>query len=207
MNVPERRHPEDTRAQILEAAWDLFRQLGSKTTIADVAERLGMSSANIYRFYASKQALCEAVCANQLGGIVEIVRHISVGPGKASQRIRAILLAMNVAMREQMLHEKRVHEMVETAISERWAPIDAYENDIVEILAGLVAEGQRAGEFGPGNPAALGMFVVCACSGIHHPHLIALYGDEESPTPGDIADFALRALANMNPPHSSSSGA
>lgn len=207
MNAPDRRHPEDTRAQILEAAWDLFRQLGSKTTIADVAERLGMSSANIYRFYASKQALCEAVCANQLGGMVDIARYIAAGPGKPSNRIRALLLALNTGMRDQMLREKRVHEMVEIAISERWPPVEAYENDICEVIAKLVAEGQAEGEFGPGDPAALGMLVICACSGIHHPHLIALYGDDESPTPNDVVDFALRALANLKPPHSSSSGA
>ena len=199
MNVPERRHSEDTRAQILEAAWDLFRQLGLKTTIADVAEKLGMSSANIYRFYASKRALCDAVCANQLGGMVEAAREIATGPGVPSQRIRALLLALNTGMRDQMLHEKRVHEIVEIAISERWPPVEAYENDICGLLAGLVAEGQAKGEFGPGDPAGLGMLVICACSGIHHPHLIALYGDEESPTPNDIVGFALRALSNKQP--------
>ena len=68
MNIAERRTPEETRARILEVAWDLFRQLGARATIADVADKLGMSSANVYRFYPSKQALCEAVCANQLGG-------------------------------------------------------------------------------------------------------------------------------------------
>ncbi len=67
--VTERRSSEETSARILEVAWDLFRELGARTTIADVAERLGMSSANVYRFYASKQALCEAVCSHQLGAM------------------------------------------------------------------------------------------------------------------------------------------
>ena len=47
MIVLDRRSSEDTRARILATAWDLFRQLGARTTIADVAEKLGMSSANI----------------------------------------------------------------------------------------------------------------------------------------------------------------
>jgi AcrR family transcriptional regulator len=62
MAIAERRTPEETRSCILAVAWELFRQLGSRTTMADVAEKLGMSSANVYRFFPSKQALNEAVC-------------------------------------------------------------------------------------------------------------------------------------------------
>jgi len=59
MIVLDRRSSDDTRPGFFATAWDLFRQLGARTTIADVAEKLGMSSANIYRFYASKQALAK----------------------------------------------------------------------------------------------------------------------------------------------------
>ena len=68
--VEQRRSPEETRARILEVAWDLIRELGARATIADVADRLGMSSANVYRFYPSKQALSEAVASSQLGAII-----------------------------------------------------------------------------------------------------------------------------------------
>ena len=67
----DRPGPEEMRARILEVAWDLFRQLGARTTIADIAEKLGMSSANVYRFYPSKQAVCEAIASNQLGALTD----------------------------------------------------------------------------------------------------------------------------------------
>ena len=78
MNVSPRRTPEETRTEILDVAWDLFRELGARTTIADIAERLGMSSANVYRFFPSKQALSEAICANQLGALIAAAR--AAGP-------------------------------------------------------------------------------------------------------------------------------
>ncbi len=200
MNVNERRTPEETRARILEAAWDLFRQLGMRTTVAEIADRLGMSPGNVYRFFPSKQALSEAVCANVLDGMIAIVRAIAAHPGPAADRIRDILLTMHRAMRDQMVSASRVHEIVEVAIHERWAPIDAFEKTVAATLAGLVAEGQREGEFGPGDPAELGKATVCACSGIHHPVLIALYdGPDADLTPDQIVDFALRALANRQP--------
>ena len=71
MAIVERRTPEETRGCILAVAWDLFRQLGTRTTVADVADKSGMSSANVYRFFPSKQALSEAVCEGLLGEIAE----------------------------------------------------------------------------------------------------------------------------------------
>jgi AcrR family transcriptional regulator len=195
MNAIDRRTPEDTRVRILEVAWDLFRQLGARTTIADVAEKLGMSSANVYRFFASKQALCEAVCASQLGFMSAAAREMASADASASERIRAILISMHRTMRDQMLNEARVHEIVDIAIRENWAPIHAYKMEMAGIVGTLVAEGQSAGEFRPGDPAELGLLTLYACSGIHHPVLIAHCDRPDMLcTPEQIVDFALRAL-------------
>ena len=76
----ERRTPEETRTCIMQVAWDLFRQLGSRTTVADIADKSGMSSANVYRFFPSKQALTEAVCASLLGFAGGRRATASIGP-------------------------------------------------------------------------------------------------------------------------------
>ena len=54
---------KDTRRLIIEAAERLFRQIGfQKTTVADIARELHMSPANVYRFFAAKSEINEAVC-------------------------------------------------------------------------------------------------------------------------------------------------
>ena len=54
---------EDTRTALLETAERLFREVGyGKTTVADIAEAVGMSSANVYRFFPSKSAINNAIC-------------------------------------------------------------------------------------------------------------------------------------------------
>jgi AcrR family transcriptional regulator len=200
MIVAERRSSEDTRALILATAWNLFRELGARTTIADVADKLGMSSANVYRFYASKQALCEAVSANQLGAMTAAAREIAAGPGAPAERIRAILLMLHHAMRHQMTNQSRVHEIVEIAIREHWSPINDYQESCDAIVAELVAEGQARGELGPGDPLQLAGHVYCACACIHHPTMIAhKSAGKETLGPEAIVDFALRALAHRGP--------
>ncbi len=63
MNAQAKAKPDDTRARIIETADAMFRRLGyAKTAVADIAGELGMSPANVYRFFASKNAIVEAIC-------------------------------------------------------------------------------------------------------------------------------------------------
>ncbi len=206
MNILIRRSPDEVRASILKAAWDLFRQLGSRATIADVADVLGMSSANIYRFFPSKQALMEAVCANQLGEMHARAQASADESGAPSQRIRATIMTLFELMRDQMTNQQRVHEVVDIALNEQWPAIDNFLAANAALLAGLVQEGQAMGEFGPGDPAQLGLGVLQACAALHHPHMIAeCFGETPRADADAIIDFALRALGNQHPAPSAAS--
>ena len=200
MNVVERPSHEETRARILDIAWDLFRRLGARTTIGDVAEQLGMSSANVYRFYPSKQALCEAVASRQLGALTQCAGEIARRPGSPSERIRATMLMLYECMRDSMISESRVHEIVDIAIKESWPAIETFKQDCCAIVIGLVTEGQARGEFGPGDPMLLAGQTLCACAGIHHPTLIAEFKDSPTALPPEaVVAFALRALTHPGP--------
>ena len=69
-------HP---RSEIVATAERLFRTLGyQKTTMADIAKELEMSSANVYRFFASKAELRDAVGRQLMGeveGAVALIRR------------------------------------------------------------------------------------------------------------------------------------
>jgi AcrR family transcriptional regulator len=198
MNVL-RRSPDETRQCILVAAWDLFRQVGfRKTTVADIAGALGMSSANIYRFFPSKDALTEAICRNQLDLLVGLARNAAAAPGTAAERIGGVLMTLYQNLRDQMTNHKRVYEVVAVALEEDWPAIEEFLAASKAIVAGLVAEGQASGEFGPGDAAMLGEMTMAASAAIHHPTLIAhCSGDAEAEA---LVAFAIRALANKNPP-------
>jgi AcrR family transcriptional regulator len=197
-----RRTNEETRQCILLAAWDHFRQLGfRKTTIADIAGTLGMSSANIYRFFPSKDALTEAICRNMLGELIETVRAAAAGPGSAAERVGAVLMILHRNHRDQMTHEKRVHEVVTAAMEENWGAIEEFLGACDAVIGDLVKQGQIAGEFGPGDPTLLGKRTMDACAGVLHPVLIAKCSAANIDADArGVVDHALRALANKNPP-------
>ena len=94
MNRPQPVTPEDraaaTRLRILDVAEALFRSMGyQKTAVADIARELGMSPANVYRFFASKSAINEAIAARLLSGVTEELEAIADGPGAPADRLRS----------------------------------------------------------------------------------------------------------------------
>ena len=197
----ERRTPEETRTCIMRVAWDLFRQLGPRTTIADVADKAGMSSANVYRFFPSKQALVEEVCLSLLAELLKVARAAIDSPGKPSERIAAMMMTLHRLMRDQLTADNRAYEIVEEAVEQKWPPIIDYLHKCAAMLAEAIAEGQASGEFGPGDPLQLGWMTLQSCVVIHDPTLIpscTIIRPEAKPE--EAVDFALRALANLRPP-------
>ena len=71
----------NTRERILVAAEELLRRHGpAKTTVADVARSLGMSHANVYRHFASKADLRDAVAERWLTAITTPLEAIVAEP-------------------------------------------------------------------------------------------------------------------------------
>ena len=151
----------------MQVAWDLFRQLGARATIADVAHKAGMSSANVYRFFPSKQALVEEVCQSLLAELLKAARAAIDSPGKPSERIAAMMMTLHRLMRDQLTADFRAYEIVEEAVEQKWPPIVDYLTKCAAMLAEAIADGQAASEFGPGDPLQLGWMTLQSCVG--HP--------------------------------------
>ncbi|QDP38920.1 TetR/AcrR family transcriptional regulator [Radiobacillus deserti] len=64
-------HLEQRRTNILEAAKQVFRELGyEKTTMKDVMEAAGVSRGGLYHYFSNKEDLFEAILAEALQGEV-----------------------------------------------------------------------------------------------------------------------------------------
>jgi AcrR family transcriptional regulator len=206
MNIAARPTAEETRERILVAAEELFRRIGYyKTTVGDIADALDMSSANIYRFFPSKMAINEALCGKLLSRLLDEASAIAAGPGTPSARIVNLLMTLHRDHRGHMTEHERVHEMVLVAMEEDWASIEAFIRACKGLVGKLIAEGQAADEFGPGEPDVLGELAFGACASILHPMMIAKCAHEgrtieeiDAIAQGIVA-FTLRALASHQP--------
>src|SRR4051812_9894853 len=103
----------DNVSRILDAAERLFKHYGyTKTNVADIARDLGMSPANIYRFFSSKSEIHQALCRRMLATSYDAALLIVDGKGSACERLMQFTLGLFQFTLETMLDEKKVHEMV-----------------------------------------------------------------------------------------------
>lgn len=186
----------DLRGRILATAERLFRDVGyRKTTVADIAAALRMSPGNVYRVFASKKALNEAVAARALGEIGdELEALVARRDLPADERLRLFLAALHALTAGRLAAERRMHEMVEVAMAESWGVVSQYLRRVEALLERLIAEGMASGAFASRDPAVAARCVHAAMPMFCHPALIAQCVGETRPTLEEMTAFVQRAL-------------
>lgn len=171
---------DETRERIARVAEELFRRMGfAKTAVADIASELGMSPANVYRFFPSKTAIVQDICSRCLEEMEGEIRGICGHPRSPRQRIFDVFHAIMVYHRDNFLSERRVHDMVQVAIEENWEAIAAHKQRIGHALADLLIEGIEIGDFVPHDTTAASEILLGSMIKFCHPMLIAEYIDDD----------------------------
>lgn len=187
---------QENVTRILDCAERLFRHYGyGKTNVADIARELGMSPANIYRFFASKVEIHQAVCGRMLGASYQMAYEISRLPISAEERLRRYVHAQYKMTLEVMLDEQKVHEMVIIALERDWAVIDKYVDSIHDLFADVIHDGIEAGEFRQQDPVIASRCFGAATVILCHPQMVAqCLAKTNRAMPDDLIDYAIRAL-------------
>lgn len=150
MNVPSSRGPLDhsVREQIVEAAFEHFGHYGyEKTTVADLAKYIGFSKAYVYKFFDSKQAIGEVICANRLSLIMEAVHSAIADAPSASEKLRRLFGALTEAGSELFFHDRKLYDIAAVAARDRWPATEKYTEHLMKLIEGILLEGRKNGEF------------------------------------------------------------
>jgi AcrR family transcriptional regulator len=198
MNAQVKTRPDDTRARIIETADALFRRLGyAKTAVADIAAELGMSPANVYRFFPSKNAIVEAICRRCLSELDEKAWAVARSRGPAAARLERLVLEILSYHRDNLLTDKRVNDIVLIAIEDSWDAIEKHKEVIRKVVELILRDGIEAGEFEPVDPPETARLMMRSLVGFMHPVLISqclsLEEDIEAEARASVR-FLLRAI-------------
>ena len=198
MNPQVRAKPDDTRARIMETADALFRRLGyAKTTVADIAGELGMSPANIYRFFSSKTEIVEAICQRCLADLEEKAWAVARTRGPAAGRLERLVLEVLAYHKENLLVEKRVNDIVLVALENSWGVIEAHKDVMRTVTELIIRDGIEAGEFEPVDPRETARIIQRSLVAFEHPVLIATCLQDEVDVEAEAratVQFLLRAI-------------
>lgn len=186
----------ERRQQIIKAAEEHFRHYGyNKTTVADLARAIGLSSAYIYKFFDSKQAIGQAVCQLILSEITGEARTIAAERGPRADRLRRLFQTVARRGLELFFNQRKMHDIAVTACGDHWPAIDEYKAAMSEILAGLIAEGREAGDFEKKTPLDETVGAILLSMVVFmHPTLLEECLDEAEAQSLAIANLVLRSL-------------
>src|SRR5207253_11125138 len=175
MNRPVRtgKDSDEARARILEAAEEQFRRVGyHRTSVADIAAELGMSPANVYRFFPSRDAINESICGRVLNEVADIAFAIARTNAPAMEKLDRLLTAVYHHKKVRLVEEKHMHDLIVVAMQENWTIIKAHIERMVTIFEAIIREGIEAGEFEVEDAAEAARAVKSAFMPFFHPILI-----------------------------------
>jgi len=188
-----------TPPMIVDVAHRLFGQIGfQKTTIADIAHVLRMSPANIYRFFTSKAEINEAVGRRLLSEIEVAIDDIVRRSGPASEKLRALIAAIEGTNAQLFQSNRKLHELLETAFNENWTIVCEHVQKLDKSLIEIISEGNREGEFHFEDSELAAMLVRSACLQFLHPRLMVECAQVSEPAVDQMVDFCVAALARDN---------
>jgi AcrR family transcriptional regulator len=168
-----RTNPDEVRARILDVAEKHFRRAGyHKTSVADIASDLGMSPANVYRFFPSRDAINESICRRVVNEVADIASAIACTNAPALEKLDRLLTAVHHHNKTKLIKERRMHDMVVAAIQENWGGIKAHIARMVAIFEEVIREGIAAGELKVEDPAEAARAVNASFMPFLHPILI-----------------------------------
>jgi len=178
--APESKGTE-TRERILAAAEELLRRHGlAKTTVVDVARALDMSHANVYRHFASKTELQDAVAQRWLQKIMAPLREIVAEKSSAAERLERWVLTLAAQKRAKVLNDPELFAAYHAVAQAARAVVEAHLAELNQHLATIIRDGVATGAFKVKDAEIAATAVLNATARFHHPYHVKESGGRDT---------------------------
>ena len=136
------------RERLIEAARRVFAEHGfEKASMDDIASAAGAGKPTLYRYFASKDALYEAVFVDALDSLEEHLSAAERSAGDPEQALRAMIGALVPLFREHVATLRTLSDAAGAADRSRRRILRQRAGDIEARLAVVLARGRRIGAF------------------------------------------------------------
>lgn len=190
---------EPVETRILDIAREHLRKFGAaRTTVVGIAQQAGMTHANVYRYFASKEALFEEINASWLRPLEARLREAADGADPAYDKLERMLLAIYRAYRQKLEDDPAVFDLLIVALDKARGSARKHRARVQSEIQRVVEDGIASGAFAMTDRRRALSLIFDAAHRFIHP--LALRLDAETPGPALEARFeriialALRAL-------------
>ena len=149
---------EETQEAILQAAQALFIRYGPiKTSVADIARELGMSPANVYNFFPSRNAILETVGERHLTTLRQRVEREIARIADPWRKIEAMFLITARSIHERLENEKDILQLQALSYREKWQFVNNYHEFLLRKTGDILVDGIKSGRMKGDKPSLNGL--------------------------------------------------
>ena len=187
----------EVRDQIVAAATSHFRLYGyEKTTVSDLAKAIGFSKAYIYKFFESKQAIGELICANCLHEVETEIRTAIDGVDRPPEKLRRMFKVGVEASLRLFFEDRKLYDIASSAATGRWAAVLFYEERIQVMLRDILRQGRETEEFERKTPLDEAVSAIYLSMRPYlNPLLLQYSFDYTDDAPAQLSSLVLRSLS------------
>lgn len=132
----------------MDGALAQVRHFGAaRMTIVSVARDLGMTHANVYRYFPSKLALLDAITAQWLKPLEANLRVSAEAPDPAYDKLERVLFLLHRTYRDKFAEDPQVFGLFAEAVVEGRGVARKHRNAVQSTLQRIVEEGIAADAF------------------------------------------------------------
>lgn len=189
-----------TPDQILVAAEGVFRRFGpGKSSVVDVARALGVSHGSVYRHFASKAALRDAVAERWLARVSAPLAEVVAADGSAPDRLRRWFDTLIALKRSKVRDDPELFATYSELAADAREVVKAHVDTLVGQVARIIADGVAEGAFTVTDPLAAAGAVFDATARFHNPAHAAEWSDPEIDAAFEQVWLLLRAGLSAAP--------
>ncbi|MDP3738096.1 MAG: TetR/AcrR family transcriptional regulator [Hyphomonadaceae bacterium] len=169
---------DSTRDRILDAAVDLLRRYGpDKTGVVDIARSLDMSHSNVYKHFASKSALFDAVAKRWLEQVMAPLAKITADKKTpAPKRLKAWVRTLAEIKRRKVLDDPELFAVYSAITAYAHEVVAAHVAHMQEQVSEIIADGVEAGDWKVKSAKTTAAMILNATTRFHHPAMVQLDG-------------------------------
>jgi len=183
------------RELVVNCADANFRNAGySKTSVSNIAKEIGVSKAYVYKFFKSKQAIADIICARDYTAMLDFATEEQKAKATATARFRRFIRSLSEQNQTRRLTAG--YDLLALSARNTWPSYESYDAQIGLFLRSVIVEGRAAGEFERSVPLTdVVRGINLAFGSFYNPSLVQLNADDDVFEAVEVSNLVLRSLA------------
>ena len=171
---------DSIRDRILDATVEQLRRHGpAKTGVVDVARALDMSHSNVYKHFASKSALFDAVVERWLVQVMSPLTKITADKKtSAPKRLKAWVRTLAEVKRKKVLDDPELFAVYGSVTADAHEVVARHLARLIDEVSEILRDGVKAGDWSLKSIDGAAKMILNATLRFHHPAMVQLDGGE-----------------------------